>query len=688
MALLLVENGAQKGQRFPLKEGAVSCIGRDQTAEVCLSDPMVSRRHFSIEVQNSACVLRDLGSANGTILNGQKVRERTLRLGDRIVAGETILTLLSQETVDPLLGKVLKGYEIVQRIGRGGMGTVYQARQVSLERLVALKLLDPDLVEDPTFVGRFLDEARSAARLNHPNIVMVYDIDEAQLAGRRIVYYSMEYMAGGSVEDLLHREGPLPAERALGIALQTARGLLFAEQVGMVHRDIKPGNLMIHESGTIKIGDLGIAARASKAGSMVSQHGGVSGSPHYISPEQARGQDLDSRADIYSLGISLFQMLSGRPPFVGGDVRELLRKQIREPPPRLAELRPELHPSVPPLVAKMLEKAREGRPAGAQALIAELEESLAAVRAPAPPPPAERQAVRRKLILAGTAGAALAVLVGLFAAGGAAWSRYRSHRAEQRHRESVGRESLEVAAAALERGALDEAAAEIKDLEASGVDRDFPELAAQAAILKARLGRSKAEFGRKRRDEEADRTWGELRAGFPELERLRAVKDLEALLTPIEEFGRSHSDTPAAKEATAEAARVRAAIRALEGRIERGQSALRSLFITAESFLEADPPRYREALARLREPPAEIQGTPAEVELARRVEEVTARMVRDCRRWAREAGETAAAGGPQEALKRLERLRDRVEGQGLASLEETMKKISTGIAAGDKKEGR
>jgi hypothetical protein len=443
---------------------------------------------------------------------------------------------------------------------------------------------------------------------------------------------------------------------------------------------------MIHESGTIKIGDLGIAARASKAGSMVSQHGGVSGSPHYISPEQARGQDLDSRADIYSLGISLFQMLSGRPPFVGGDVRELLRKQIREPPPRLAELRPELHPSVPPLVARMLEKDREGRPAGAQALIAELEGSLAAVRAPAPPPPApSRSGLVRKLLWAG---AGLAALAALLAGVGVVLSKYGSYRTERARRQSSYGEALAAIRASIDRGDLGEASEGIEELEEEEVKREFPEISASAWGLKSDLERKKAELKEKRRKEEADRNWAGLRAGFPELERLRAVKDLEALLPPIEEFERSHPETPAAKEAIAEAARVRAAIRTLESRIERGQSALRSLFITAESFLEADPPRYREALARLREPPAEIPGTPAEAELARRVEEVTARMVRDCQRWAREAGESAAAGGLPEALKRLERLRDRVEGEGLASLEEAMKKISAGIAAEDKKEGR
>src|SRR6185503_19499689 len=271
---------------------------------------------------------------------------------------------------------------------------------------------------------------------------------------------------------------------------------------------------------------------------------------------------------------------------------------------------------------------------------------------------------------------ALAVLAGVIAAGGAAVSRYRSYRAERHRRETVGRDALQAAAAALESGAIEEAGAEIGNLEASRVDRDFPEIATQATLLKKRIAEAQARLERRRKAEEVERSWTQLRAGLPDLETLRTVKELASLLPPIEEFERAHPDTPSAKLAAAEAARVRSAIRALEQKHERGHDALRSLLITADSFLDADPPRYREALAKLREPPAEIPGTPAEGELARRREEVTARMVRDAQRWAREAGQAAAAGGAEEALKKLERLRDRVEGAGLAPLEEAMKQIA------------
>src|SRR2546422_223983 len=232
MPLILVENGPQKGRRVVLDTPGPFAIGRDAAAEICLPDPLMSRRHCAIEARGESYALKDLKSANGTFVNGERVAEQPLQLGDRIQAGETQLTFLADESADPLRGRALKGYQLLERVGRGGMGTVYKARQMSLERLVALKLLSPEMVEDPAFVARFLDEARSAARLNHPNIVMVYDIDETVIDERRVVYYSMEFMSGGSVEDLLNREGPLPPERALEIALATARGLLYAEQVG------------------------------------------------------------------------------------------------------------------------------------------------------------------------------------------------------------------------------------------------------------------------------------------------------------------------------------------------------------------------------------------------------------------------------------------------------------------------
>jgi serine/threonine protein kinase len=670
--LILVENGSQKGRRFELKAPGKYSIGRDKTTEIPILDPMVSRRHCTIEVKEKGYRLRDLGSANGTVVNGERVSERELQPGDRILAGETLLSFLSEESLDPLLGKKLKGYEIVERVGRGGMGTVYRARQVSLDRFVAIKVLSPELVEDPSFVGRFLDEARAAARLSHPNIVMVYDIDDDVLEGQRIVYYSMEFMSGGSVEDLLNREGRLTAERALRICLETAQGLRYAEQVGIVHRDIKPGNLMIHETGLVKIGDLGIATRSRSPGETAVQRTGVSGSPHYISPEQARGQDLDTRADIYSLGASLFQMLTGRPPFNGADVRELLLKQVREPAPDLSTVIPDIHPAVPPIVAKMLEKNRDLRHPNAAQLVTAIEEVLDGMRSPARP-----DSGRRRILINVGIGAVIAAAVALLGGGiGLLALRYRQYAIDQEKTEKGFRDALEEARIVLAAGRIEEAETAIEKLESDPtLAREYPQIAEEVEALRdaATAARVKRTAGRKEAD--AAESLAAVRASMPDLSKVAEMKDLESLIPPLEAIGRDHAGTAAAADARKEIDRVRTVMRALEVRFEKARDAYRSFSITAGTYLHSTPPRFREALEKLRSPPPEIRGTPTEKELLDFIKEVTEKMVVETETWTRQAEAESAAGRHAEAADRLERLRDRVEGKAREKIDETIAKI-------------
>jgi len=685
MPVILVENGLLKGRRLPLDPAGICVFGREPGIAVLLADPMVSRRHFTVEGQGGRFVLKDLGSANGTLLNGERVKERVLQIGDRIRAGDTLFTFVSSEAADPLIGKHLRGYEVLERIGRGGMGTVFMARQVSLERLVALKLLSPELMSDPTFVSRFLEEARSAARLNHPSIVMVYDIDEVDLEGRRLVYYSMEYMAGGSVEDLLHREKRFDPARAIDIALQTAEGLLYAERVGIVHRDIKPGNLMIHESGAVKIGDLGIATQASGTGSMASQRGGVSGSPHYMSPEQARGLDLDSRADIYSLGASLFQMLAGHPPFSGTEAREVVLKHMKEPPPDLAAVRPDLPSVLPPLVGRMLEKDRDRRFANPRQLIAALEKARAALNAPAPLPPAQVSRAPRLLI-------GSIVLLALLGGG---WGAYHLQKGWQERREAESRlrerieKELNEAERALVAGDSESSAQTAVDRAAAALAllvRVDPTAAARLESLQERLHAMAASKAERRREETAAADLAALRAALPDVHTVRSTAELEALIPLFGELEKRHPGTPAAREAVQEAGRLRQAVRDLESKLRRSEDAMRVLSITAGTFLDARPPRYREALVLLRAPPAEIAGTPAEERLQKRVEEVVAAMVRDAGIWIREANDAAAAGNPETAARNLDRLRDRVDGEALASIEAALRAIREGSSGSPKKD--
>ena len=689
MPLILVENGAHKGRSRRLDPPGPYVIGRDPAVEIHVPDPMASRRHCLIELKDGAFLLRDLGSSNGTLVNGQKLEEHPLKAGDRILAGETLLTFLGEDSKDPLAGRRLKGYEIMERVGRGGMGTVYRARQTSLERCVALKVLSPELVEDPNFVEKFIEEARSAGRLSHPNIVMVYDIDDDVLDGQRIVYYSMEFMGGGSVEDLLNRQGPLPTQKALEFALETARGLQYAEQVGLVHRDIKPGNLMIHENGSIKIGDLGIATRSSRTGSLASQKGGVSGSPHYISPEQARGQDLDSRADFYSLGASIYQMLTGKTPFSGTTLKDLLLKHVKEPAPDLAAVLPGLlPPAVPALVARLLEKNRDLRPASARQLILAIEDAIGSLQAPAEPPRPSRQ--WRISLHAIIAAAVTVAVLGSLAGGIALTARWVRHRAA----EAVLRSDIEGLQKSFERQGgvnLQELETDLQRVEGNPLALGSGGFRDSVEDIRRRLETLKQERrARMEKEASAAKALAGIRAGIPEdLASIGSLKALEALLQPLEVFRKEQAGTPAATEAALEISRIREALRTLEQKHRRAEDALRSHLIPAETFLASTPPRFREALTRFREAPLEIQGTPSEDSLRERIAEVTARMVLEARTWAADALKASDAGRSEKAAADLEKLKDRVEGEALDVLEAALKRIrqdESGSGGGEKKQ--
>ena len=369
MPELKVVTGPQKGQTFLLRPPGPFNLGRDGKAEFSLFDRRASRSHFRIEFCDDGYWLSDLKSKAGTLVNDHRVDRALLAPGDRIQAGGTVLAFDFDPPPDAKVGRELGGYRILERVGRGGMGTVYRALQLSLERVVALKVLSEDLASDHEFSRLFIREARSAGELSHPHIVRVYDVNS--LDG--VLFYVMEFMAHGSVEDLLRSEGPLSLKRALEIAIQAARGLEYAEHEGIVHRDIKPSNLMIHESGVVKIGDLGIATRSRDRGGS-GRSRGISGSPHYMAPEQVLGRDVDIRADIYALGASFFQALVGWPPFKGKTLKEILTSQIETPPPDIRTIRPNVPEPLAALLGRMLAKDPARRPTAAVELRKQLEE--------------------------------------------------------------------------------------------------------------------------------------------------------------------------------------------------------------------------------------------------------------------------------------------------------------------------
>jgi serine/threonine-protein kinase len=263
-------------------------------------------------------------------------------------------------------------YELGERLGFGGMSTVHLAFDRRLERQVAVKLLAEHLADDPAFVSRFRREALAAARLVHPNIVQVFDFGLDEPSGRHFIV--MEYIRGKSGAELLREHGRLEQAEALQIVDQACRGLDHAHRHGVVHRDVKPGNLLRSEDGVVKLADFGIAKAKGDAVSRITQVGSVLGTAAYLSPEQAAGEEATPQSDIYSLGVVAYQLLAGRLPYEAQSLTELALKQQREHPPMLDEL----DPSIPHGVAQAVARALAMEPKERFASAAEMREALAA----------------------------------------------------------------------------------------------------------------------------------------------------------------------------------------------------------------------------------------------------------------------------------------------------------------------
>ena len=259
-------------------------------------------------------------------------------------------------TEQSLVGRTFGAYEVLEELGSGGMGRVYRAKNVTLERIVALKTLSSLLSTDQGFVQRFLKEARVAARLNHPNIVQIYDFGCVE----NTHYIAMEYVDGQPLRRQLAM-GRFSERDALVVARETVRGLAVAHAQGIVHRDIKPDNLMLTMNGEVKIVDLGIAKRLDEDQAQT-QTGQAIGTPHYISPEQIKGQrDIDGRADIYSLGATLYHLVTGRAPYKGTSGALVMSMHLTAPLPDPREFEPSISEGLCRVLRKMMAKDREER---------------------------------------------------------------------------------------------------------------------------------------------------------------------------------------------------------------------------------------------------------------------------------------------------------------------------------------
>lgn len=247
-------------------------------------------------------------------------------------------------------------YRLIAQQGSGGMAVIYKAVDQVLGRTVAVKILRPSLITDPSFLARFRNEARSVAKLAHPNIVTVHDVGQ----DGNTHYIVMEFVEGQDLKKLIRTQGPFSVERALNIAIQICAGVGYAHRSGLVHADVKPQNVLVADGDMVKVTDFGIAQALTDA-AIGERQKVVWGSPHYFSPEQAQGERPTPASDVYSIGVVLFEMLTARLPFIGADQQELAMAHIRDIPPRVTDLNPSVPGQLEQIILKVMSKEPASR---------------------------------------------------------------------------------------------------------------------------------------------------------------------------------------------------------------------------------------------------------------------------------------------------------------------------------------
>jgi serine/threonine-protein kinase len=264
--------------------------------------------------------------------------------------------IMADSNDDPRLGTVIAGYRIEERIGRGGMGVVYRAEHINLQRRAAIKIIAPDLADSIGFRERFTREARIAAALQHPNIVTVYDAGEVD----GTLYLAMQYIKGEDLAAVLMREGRLRPYRAIDVCRQVASALDAAHAMGLIHRDVKPANVLI-EGRTAFLTDFGLTKRLDGTHAQITRVGDVVGTIHYVAPEQIEGRKVSARSDVYSLGCLLYHCLSGHVPFARETDVAVIYAHLSEEPAKLIDVRPELPEGLDAVVAKAMDKSPDRR---------------------------------------------------------------------------------------------------------------------------------------------------------------------------------------------------------------------------------------------------------------------------------------------------------------------------------------
>jgi tRNA A-37 threonylcarbamoyl transferase component Bud32 len=451
--VLMLDGDPRPGAELP-QSGMMTIGSSRERADFVVAGAGVADVHCAVgRAKGGGWAVKDLGSAQGTRVNGRAIESARVAAGDTISIGERTLRVVdpagestrtpregasaaaressavaSRSARDPESDDARRvdfatpveargadknsssaradklpeigGYRIEATLGRGGMGEVYLAVQERLARKVALKVLAARLEADVEFVRRFQAEARAAAALNHPNVVTVFDVGE----DRGTHYLSMEYMDRGNLEERVARVGRLAWREVLDILHDAASGLVYAEARKIVHRDLKPANLMQNHTGVTKLADLGLATHVEVEESQAADKK-VFGTPHFMSPEQARGERVDSRSDLYSLGATAYRLLTGHTPFEGASSREILRAHLRDEPRPMRELVADLPDGVVALVATLMRKDAAQRFQSAAELLREIDRLRGAPAAPTAPSPARsRRGVVAALALCLVAG--------------------------------------------------------------------------------------------------------------------------------------------------------------------------------------------------------------------------------------------------------------------------------------------
>ncbi len=353
-----------EGSRFyEVDEGQSVILGRSASCEIVVADNSVSRRHCSVVLEGGRLHVTDLDSSQGIKKDGKLVAECELDLGEQIAIGLAALRLERVDqtpsietepikhpspatnpklTQESLIGQSLGGYRILSMLGAGGQAVVYAAEQVRLGRVVALKVLrQPETGSTLASIAAFLEEARAAAALSDPSLVQVYDLGVDQ--DRH--FLSMELVAGGSLASHIRQKGPLAWRELEPLLDDVVTALTVAHDAGIVHRDVKPANILLTKDGRAKLADLGLARGFGGEGDR-------KGTPAYMAPEQVRGEAADARADIYALGCTIYHALTGSPPFTGRS-KEIIKQKLSGPAPRLPE-RSDVPAFLPRAVARLL----------------------------------------------------------------------------------------------------------------------------------------------------------------------------------------------------------------------------------------------------------------------------------------------------------------------------------------------